>query len=219
LRHYRAGLWKGKGPTEWIFFREENQHVPINTRCTRRAVTPQPPPAPVPDLPQTRERVRRAAIVNRERSRNPFFGLAGRRRRATVHSVAGGDYQVLHRYVPPGLIHCCARATAINTVDKSSTNCIKYRRGRGSGVIPILSISCLFFLVAVWPFVLARWQGSAVLYVHELRGVSQVNRRTMPSGDRDLGVAGIQAQLARKIAAHVRTPGQHATAIAGLTLY
>jgi len=46
-----------------------------------------------------------------------------------------------------------------------------------------------------------------------------VNRRTIPSGDRDLGVAGIRAQLARKIAAHVRTPGQHATAIPGLTLY
>lgn len=46
-----------------------------------------------------------------------------------------------------------------------------------------------------------------------------MNRRTIPSGDRDLGVAGIRAQLARKIAAHVRTPGQHATAIPGLTLY
>jgi hypothetical protein len=39
-----------------------------------------------------------ATIVNRERSLKPFLGLAGRRRRATVHSVAGGDYQVLHRY-------------------------------------------------------------------------------------------------------------------------
>ena len=59
MRHYRAGLWKGKGQTWWIFFRQENQHVPINTRCTRRVVTLQPPPVPVPDLPQTRERVRR----------------------------------------------------------------------------------------------------------------------------------------------------------------
>jgi hypothetical protein len=32
-------LWKGKGHTWWIFFREENQHVPINSRCTRRVVT------------------------------------------------------------------------------------------------------------------------------------------------------------------------------------
>ena len=39
-----------------------------------------------------------ATIVNRERSSETLFRLAGRRRRATVHSVAGGDYQVLHRY-------------------------------------------------------------------------------------------------------------------------
>ena len=73
MRHYRAGLWKGKGHTWWIFFREENQHVPINTRCTRRVVTLQPPPAPVPDLPQTRERFADATIVNRERSLKPFL--------------------------------------------------------------------------------------------------------------------------------------------------
>jgi hypothetical protein len=82
----------------------------------------------------------------------------------------------------------------------------------------VLPISCLF-LSQFGPFVLARRQVSALLYVHELSGVSKVNRRTIPSGDRDLGVAGIRAQLACKIAAHVRTPGQHATAIPGLTLY
>jgi hypothetical protein len=43
--------------------------------------------------------------------------------------------------------------------------------------------------------------------------------RTIPSGDRDLGRRWNPAQLARKTAAHVRTPGQHAAAIPGLTLY
>ena len=74
-------------------------------------------------------------------------------------------------------------------------------------------------LSPVWQFVLAPWQVSAVLYVYELSGVSTVDRRTIPRGDRDLGVTGIRAPLARKIAAHVRTPGQDATAIPGLTLY
>ena len=46
-----------------------------------------------------------------------------------------------------------------------------------------------------------------------------MNRRTIPSGDRDLGRGWNPAQLARNIAAHVRTPGQHAAAIPGLTLY
>jgi len=30
LRHYRAGVWKGKGHTGRLFFREENQRVQIN---------------------------------------------------------------------------------------------------------------------------------------------------------------------------------------------
>lgn len=44
LRHYRAGLWKGKGDTGRLFFREENQRVQINECSTRRAVTLQPTP-------------------------------------------------------------------------------------------------------------------------------------------------------------------------------
>src|SRR5439155_12638173 len=98
LRHYRADLWKGKGDTRWLFFREENRRVQINACSTRRAVTLQPPPAPVPDLPQTRERVRRRYDCQPRTFSETLFRLAGRRRGATVHSVAGGDYQVLHRY-------------------------------------------------------------------------------------------------------------------------
>jgi len=98
LRHYREGLWKGKWHPWWIFFREENQHVPINTRCTRRVVTLQPPPASTGtkflDLPQTRERVRRRCDFQPRRFSETLF-LGGLvlfyRRRATVHNVAGGD--------------------------------------------------------------------------------------------------------------------------------
>jgi hypothetical protein len=46
-----------------------------------------------------------------------------------------------------------------------------------------------------------------------------VNRRTIASGDGDLEVVGMRAELSRKIAAHVRAPGEQATAIPGLTLY
>ncbi|HXW90028.1 MAG TPA: AraC family transcriptional regulator N-terminal domain-containing protein [Terriglobales bacterium] len=46
-----------------------------------------------------------------------------------------------------------------------------------------------------------------------------MKQNKMPGGDRHSGVVGMRAELARKIAAHVRTPGEHATAIPGLTLY
>jgi integrase len=44
------------------------------------------------------ERVRRRYDCQPRTFSETLFRLAGRRRRATVHSVAGGDYQVLHRY-------------------------------------------------------------------------------------------------------------------------
>ena len=46
-----------------------------------------------------------------------------------------------------------------------------------------------------------------------------MNQRTITRADRDLGLVGMRAELARKIAARVRAPGEHATAIPGLTLY
>jgi site-specific recombinase XerD len=63
--------------TGWIFFREENHHVEINGRRSRRAVTSQPSPTTVPELSQTRERVRRRTIVNRQRSLKPFLAWLG----------------------------------------------------------------------------------------------------------------------------------------------
>jgi hypothetical protein len=63
-------LWKGKGHTWWIFFREENQHVPINTRCTRR-VDNHHLRQFLTFLEHERGFVD-ATIVNRERSLKPF---------------------------------------------------------------------------------------------------------------------------------------------------
>src|SRR5258708_26954339 len=89
LRHYRAGLWKGKGDTRWLFFREENRRVQINACSTRRAVTLQPPPAPVPDLPQTRERVRRRYDCQPQTISEAFSSLGNRTGRTAVSGVTG----------------------------------------------------------------------------------------------------------------------------------
>jgi hypothetical protein len=67
-------LWKGKGHTGWIFFREEDQHVPINTRCTKRVVTLQPPLHQFLTFLKHDRGFADATIVNRERSLKPLLG-------------------------------------------------------------------------------------------------------------------------------------------------
>jgi len=85
------------------------------------------------------------------------------------------------------------------------------------GAIPILPISCLF--LSLLKILITPTPASAVLYVHELSRASNVNQRTIMRGNRDWGVVGMRAELARKIAAHIRAPAEHVTAIPGLTLY
>jgi AraC-like DNA-binding protein len=46
-----------------------------------------------------------------------------------------------------------------------------------------------------------------------------MNKQRIKSGDQDSAAVEMRAELARKIAAHVRAAGEHATAIPGLTLY
>jgi hypothetical protein len=48
---------------------------------------------------------------------------------------------------------------------------------------------------------------------------NKVNGRKNNNGHRDSGVVELRAELARKIARHIRTPGEQTTAIPGLTLY
>jgi hypothetical protein len=82
--------------TGWIFFREENHHVEINARRSRRDVTSQPSPTTVPELSQTRERVRRRHDCKPPTFAETLSSLAGLTRRTTVCRVAGCDYQVLY---------------------------------------------------------------------------------------------------------------------------
>src|ERR1700693_1304573 len=64
--------------TGWIFFREENHHVEINARRSKRAVTSQPSPTTVPELSQTRERVRRRHDCKPPTFAETLSSLAGR---------------------------------------------------------------------------------------------------------------------------------------------
>ena len=50
--------------------------------------------------------------------------------------------------------------------------------------------------------------GLALLYFHELGGSGTMNQRTHPSDDRDLGVVGMRAELARRIPAPCSNTGR-----------
>jgi integrase len=80
--------------TGWIFFREETT-MSKSTLVEQKEPYLQPSPAPVPDLPQTRKRVRRRYDCQPPTFAETLFGLAERTRHTTVRSVAGVDYQVL----------------------------------------------------------------------------------------------------------------------------
>ncbi len=73
--------------------RTERVQVQIHARSTRRAITLQASPAPVPGLPQTRERFADATIVNRERSLKPFLAwlVAQDVSRSTVSPVVAQE--------------------------------------------------------------------------------------------------------------------------------
>ena len=72
----------------------------------------------------------------------------------------------------------------------------------------ILPISCLF--LSLPGVLLAFAQPPAVPYGLKLRGANKVKGRTTTSANRVSGVVELRAELARKIAAHVRAPGPSA---------
>jgi hypothetical protein len=86
-----------------------------------------------------------------------------------------------------------------------------------SGAILVLPISCLF--LSLPGVLLAFAQPPAVPYGLKLRGANKVKGRTTTSANRVSGVVELRAELARKIAADVRAPGEQTTAIPALTLY
>jgi site-specific recombinase XerD len=67
-------LWKGKGHTWWIFFREENQHVPIKHAAQGESLPYNRHLHQFLTFLKHERGFADATIVNRQRSLKPFLG-------------------------------------------------------------------------------------------------------------------------------------------------
>jgi hypothetical protein len=99
LSEIRPVVWAKRSPAEtladtrWIFFRKEN--------TVSRSIRVEPYNHHLEEFLSFFKKERGfadATIVNRTPSLTPYFGLAGRTRRAALHRVAGRDYQLSHRH-------------------------------------------------------------------------------------------------------------------------